>query len=43
MFVFVKRRCNEFIVKITEKGFYAFAYREWEYMDILNFDEMKKP
>jgi len=26
----------------TTKRVYVMAYREWEYMDILNFDEMKK-
>lgn len=26
----------------TKKRVYVMAYREWEYMDILNFDEVKK-
>jgi hypothetical protein len=26
----------------TKKGLYLMAYREWEYMDIINFDEVKK-
>ena len=26
----------------TKKGLYVMAYREWEYMDILNFEEVKK-
>jgi hypothetical protein len=26
----------------TKKGLYLMAYREWEYMDIINFDDVKK-
>jgi hypothetical protein len=26
----------------TKKGVYVMAYREWEYMDILNFDDINK-
>ena len=26
----------------TRKGLYVMAYREWEYMDIINFDEIDK-
>jgi hypothetical protein len=26
----------------TRKGLYVMAYREWEYMDIINFDEVSK-
>ena len=26
----------------TRKGLYVMAYREWEYMDIINFDELGK-
>ncbi|MEK7395723.1 MAG: hypothetical protein AAB116_02190, partial [Candidatus Poribacteria bacterium] len=26
----------------TRKGLYVMAYREWEYMDIINFDELVK-
>ena len=26
----------------TKKGLYVMAYREWEYMDIMNFDEIGK-
>jgi hypothetical protein len=26
----------------TKKGLYIMAYREWEYMDIINFDELGK-
>lgn len=31
---------DDFIPKATKKGFYLMAYREWEYMDILNFEEL---
>uniref|UniRef100_UPI000484A36A hypothetical protein n=1 Tax=Desulfatirhabdium butyrativorans TaxID=340467 RepID=UPI000484A36A len=31
---------DDFIPKATQKGFYLMAYREWEYMDILNFEEV---
>ena len=33
---------DDFIPKVTDSGFYAMAYRDWEYMDILNFDEINK-
>jgi hypothetical protein len=26
----------------SKKGVYLMAYREWEYMDIVNFDEVKR-
>ena len=26
----------------SKKGLYVMAYREWEYMDIINFDEVKR-
>lgn len=26
----------------SKKGLYLMAYREWEYMDIINFDEVKR-
>jgi hypothetical protein len=26
----------------TKKGLYVMAYREWEYMDIINFDKVKR-
>ncbi|MBK8703890.1 MAG: hypothetical protein IPN33_09865 [Saprospiraceae bacterium] len=29
-----------FIDKATAKGIYVMAYREWDYMDILNFDNL---
>ena len=29
---------DELIDVCTDEGFYALAYREWDYMDILNFD-----
>ncbi len=33
---------NEGFVKLlSQAGIYAMAYREWEYMDILNFEEVK--
>ncbi|MEJ5338411.1 MAG: hypothetical protein ACK42C_08540 [Aquificaceae bacterium] len=33
---------NEDFVKLLSKaGIYAMAYREWEYMDILNFEEVQ--
>ena len=27
---------------LTKNGIYAMAYREWDYMDILNFEELNK-
>jgi len=32
---------DDFVNRATELGYYAMAYREWEYMDILNFDSIK--
>ncbi len=32
---------DELIELGTREGIYMLAYREWEYMDILNFEEMK--
>jgi len=32
---------NEVINHATQKGLYVMAYREWEYMDIINFDDIK--
>ncbi|RMA93300.1 hypothetical protein [Hydrogenothermus marinus] len=33
---------EDILNKLTKEGIYAMAYREWEYMDILNFEEVKK-
>ncbi len=33
---------KDFIPFATKKGFYLMAYREWEYMDLLNFEEVQK-
>ncbi len=33
---------ENFVNMLTKSDFYAMAYREWDYMDILNFEEMKK-
>jgi len=30
------------LIHATRKGLYVMAYREWEYMDILNFEEIKR-
>lgn len=39
--IFASLRLEEDIVNyLTKNGIYAMAYREWEYMDILNFDEI---
>ncbi|KJR40753.1 hypothetical protein MCHI_003361 [Candidatus Magnetoovum chiemensis] len=32
---------EDLVVYSTRKGVYAMAYREWDYMDILNFDEVQ--
>ncbi len=32
---------EDFIKLLSQAGIYAMAYREWEYMDILNFEEVK--
>ena len=31
---------EKFIPKVTAAGFYTMAYRDWEYMDLLNFEEI---
>jgi hypothetical protein len=33
---------DQIIDYATKKGLYLMAYREWEYMDIINFDEVNK-
>lgn len=33
---------DSIIKKATENGIYTLAYREWDYMDILNFEEIKE-
>ena len=33
---------DELFPKITQYGFYALAYRDWDYMDILNFEDINK-
>ncbi len=33
---------REFLERLTKEGIYGMAYREWEYMDILNFEEVGK-
>lgn len=41
--VFASLRLEDDIVNyLTKHGIYAMAYREWEYMDILNFEEINK-
>ncbi|GEM_PF-3847537 len=41
--IFVSLYIDEkFVDLLTEAGIYAMAYREWEYMDILNFDELSR-
>lgn len=32
---------EEFVKRLSQEGIYAMAFREWEYMDILNFEEVK--
>lgn len=32
---------DDIISYATEKGVYAMGYREWEYLDVLNFDEVQ--
>jgi len=32
---------EDFIKQLSKANIYAMAYREWEYMDILNFEEVK--
>ena len=34
---------DRFIQMATCRGIYLLAYREWDYMDILNFDEIPQP
>jgi len=31
---------ESFIPLATQRGIYLLAYREWDYMDILNFDQI---
>ncbi len=39
--IFASLRLEEDIINLlTKLGIYGMAYREWEYMDILNFDEV---
>jgi len=33
---------GEILNTLTKEGIYGMAYREWEYMDILNFEEIQK-
>jgi hypothetical protein len=33
---------DEIIDYATKKGLYLVAYKEWEYMDIINFDKVKR-
>jgi len=33
---------KEVLNKLTKEGIYGMAYREWEYMDILNFEEVER-
>jgi hypothetical protein len=33
---------DEIVKYASRKGLYVMAYREWEYMDIINFDEVTK-
>lgn len=41
--IFASLRLEDDILNyLTKNGIYGMAYREWEYMDILNFDEIKK-
>jgi len=40
--IFASLRLEDDIINyLTKNKIYAMAYREWEYMDILNFDEVK--
>jgi transcription elongation factor Elf1 len=40
--IFASLRLEDDIINyLTKNKIYAMAYREWEYMDILNFDEIK--
>ncbi len=32
---------EDFVKQLSKANIYAMAYREWEYMDILNFEEVK--
>ncbi len=41
--IFASLRLEEDTVNyLTQNRIYAMAYREWDYMDILNFEEMKR-
>ncbi len=41
--IFASLRLEEDIVDyLTQNRIYAMAYREWDYMDILNFEELKR-
>lgn len=41
--IFASVTFHEDVVKhASRRGLYVMAYREWEYMDIINFDECKK-
>ncbi len=41
--IFASLRLEEDILNLlTKYGIYGMAYREWEYMDILNFDEVSR-
>ncbi len=33
---------ENFVNMLTKRGFYAMAYREWDYMDILNYEALEK-
>jgi len=33
---------KEVLNRLTKEGIYGMAYREWEYMDILNFEELHR-
>jgi hypothetical protein len=42
--VFASLRFEEpFIEFATQEGIYLMAYREWDYMDLLNFEALSKP
>jgi len=33
---------ENFVSMLSKEGIYAMAYREWDYMDILNFEKVSK-
>ncbi len=33
---------DNFVNMLSKEGIYAMTYREWDYMDILNFDKVNK-